>query len=50
MRPVSADRTIDAAPAPEEEPLPLTLRFVFALGGAIVVGWFLMFALLQVRW
>jgi len=33
-----------------DEPLPLTLRFVFVLGGLIVVGWFLMFFLLQERW
>ncbi len=33
-----------------EEPLPLTLGFVLALGGLITVGWFAMFALLQSRW
>ncbi len=35
---------------PHEEPLPLTLRFVFGLGTFILVGWFLMFLLLQARW
>jgi hypothetical protein len=35
---------------PDEEPLPLTLRFVFGLGTFILVGWFLMFLLLQARW
>jgi hypothetical protein len=34
----------------EDEPLPATLRFVFGLGVAIVVGWFLMFWLLRDRW
>jgi hypothetical protein len=33
-----------------EEPLPITLRFVFALGTFILIGWFLMFLLLQERW
>jgi len=35
---------------PSDEPLPQTLRFVFMLGGAITIGWFLMFVLLQDRW
>ncbi|MBD5654995.1 MAG: hypothetical protein IAI50_07405 [Candidatus Eremiobacteraeota bacterium] len=33
-----------------DEPLPFTLRFVFTLGGLFLVGWFLMFWLLQSRW
>jgi hypothetical protein len=33
-----------------DEPLPITMRFVFALGTFILVGWFLMFLLLQERW
>ncbi len=33
-----------------DEPLPLTLRFVLALGIFILIGWFCMFALLQARW
>jgi hypothetical protein len=33
-----------------DEPLPLTLRFVFVLGGLILAGWFAMFLLLQERW
>lgn len=33
-----------------DEPLPQTLRFVIVLGILILVGWFLMFALLQARW
>jgi len=40
----------DTALEESDEPLPLTLRFVFVLGGLIVVGWFLMFFLLQERW
>jgi len=40
----------DTALEVSDEPLPLTLRFVFVLGGLIVVGWFLMFFLLQERW
>jgi hypothetical protein len=40
--PPSSDQT--------DEPLPLTLRFVFVLGTSIAVGWFAMFALLQERW
>lgn len=39
-----------SAAATTDEPLPLTLRFVLLLGAGIVVGWFLMFALLQSRW
>ncbi len=35
---------------PPDEPLPLTLRFVFALGAFILIGWFSMFLLLQERW
>jgi hypothetical protein len=39
-------------PSPEQtdEPLPLTLRFVFVLGSAIAIGWFAMFLLLWERW
>jgi hypothetical protein len=33
-----------------EEPLPATLRFVFALGIAIAAGWVGMFLLLRARW
>jgi len=33
-----------------DKPLPLTLGFVFVLGGLILIGWFLMFVLLQQRW
>jgi hypothetical protein len=33
-----------------DDPLPLTFRFVMVLGVAILVGWFLMFALLASRW
>jgi hypothetical protein len=33
-----------------EDPLPLTLRFVFVLGAFILIGWFAMFFLLQARW
>jgi hypothetical protein len=33
-----------------EEPLPATLQFVLGLGAFILVGWLLMFALLQSRW
>jgi hypothetical protein len=33
-----------------DEPLPATLRFVFAIGIAIALGWFAMFALLRARW
>lgn len=33
-----------------EEPLPATTTFVFIVGAIIVVGWFLMFALLRARW
>jgi hypothetical protein len=36
--------------ASDDEPLPLTFRFVMALGIAIVIGWFAMFALLASRW
>ena len=36
-------------PVPDE-PLPATFAFVFTLGGAILVGWFAMFALLRARW
>jgi hypothetical protein len=32
-----------------DEALPLTLRFVLLLGTGILVGWFLMFFLLQAR-
>jgi len=32
-----------------EEALPLTLRFVIIFGICIVIGWFLMFFLLQAR-
>jgi hypothetical protein len=31
-------------------PLPATLIFVFSVGGAILVGWIAMFALLRARW
>jgi hypothetical protein len=41
---------IDVKVAVREEPLPVTLRFVFTLGGLFLVGWFLMFMLLQSRW
>jgi hypothetical protein len=34
----------------DDEPLPLTLWFVFIIGGAIFIGWFAMFFLLQARW
>jgi hypothetical protein len=37
-------------PETEDEPLPLTFRFVMALGIAIAVGWALMFWLLASRW
>jgi hypothetical protein len=33
-----------------DEPLPATLRFVFALGALILVGWFAMYFLLRARW
>ncbi len=32
-----------------DEALPLTLRFVLTFGVCILVGWFLMFFLLQAR-
>ncbi len=35
---------------PAEEPLPLTLRFVFVIGAIITVGWFVMLWLLKERW
>jgi hypothetical protein len=38
------------SPPDVDEPLPETLRFVSVLGGLIVIGWFLMFLLLQQRW
>ena len=31
-------------------PLPSTLRFVFLMGIAIVIGWFGLFLLLKDRW
>jgi hypothetical protein len=34
----------------DDEPLPATLAFVFALGALIVVGWFAMYVLLRARW
>jgi hypothetical protein len=34
----------------QEEPLPLTLRFVFAIGGLTLIVWFAMFFVLQARW
>ena len=40
----------DTRTDPPDEPLPQTLRFVSILGGLIIVGWFLMFILLQERW
>ncbi len=40
----------ESSKEPPDEPLPLTLRFVFVLGALILVGWFLMFFLLQERW
>jgi hypothetical protein len=36
--------------APQDEPLPATLAFVFALGGLLLVGWLAMFFLLIHRW
>jgi hypothetical protein len=45
-----ADTTTDPTASDTDEPLPLTLRFVLALGGLIFVGWFIMFAVLQERW
>lgn len=36
--------------APQDEPLPGTLAFVFTMGAVFVVLWFLMFVLLKVRW
>ena len=33
----------------QDEPLPLTIRFVFIFGTCILIGWFLMFFLLQAR-
>jgi hypothetical protein len=33
-----------------DEPLPATVRFVTFLGGLIIVGWFLMYALMRSRW
>jgi len=39
-----------SATAPREDPLPLTLRFVFGLGAFILIGWFAMFFLLTARW
>lgn len=51
-RSIGAMRSQSSKDSPREpdEPLPLTLRFVFVLGGLILVGWFLMFVLLQSRW
>jgi hypothetical protein len=34
---------------PEDQALPLTLRFVLIFGICIFIGWFLMFFLLQAR-
>ena len=33
-----------------DEPLPATLAFVFALGAAIVAGWFAIYLLMWARW
>jgi hypothetical protein len=35
---------------PHDEPLPQTVRFVFAIGALILVGWCLMYLLLRARW
>jgi hypothetical protein len=37
-------------PETDNEPLPLTFRFVIAFGICIAVGWALMFWLLASRW
>jgi hypothetical protein len=34
----------------KDQPLPATLAFVLVFGSAILVGWFVMFALLKDRW
>jgi hypothetical protein len=34
----------------QDEPLPATLQFCLGLGAFIVLGWILMFALMQSRW
>jgi hypothetical protein len=36
--------------AQKDQPLPLTVGFVFALGLLIAGGWLLMFRLLATRW
>jgi hypothetical protein len=48
---MAASRTkIDLPVKERDDPLPLTLRFVMVIGVLILVGWFLMFMLLQARW
>jgi hypothetical protein len=37
-------------PRADDEPLPVTFRFVMALGIFIVAGWAAMFLLLASRW
>jgi hypothetical protein len=37
-------------PRVDDEPLPITFRFVMALGILIVAGWIAMFVLLASRW
>jgi hypothetical protein len=39
----------DPSPDDRDEPLPMTLRFVFVMGGLILAGWFAMFLVLQAR-
>jgi hypothetical protein len=33
-----------------DEPLPATLTFVFSLGAFILIGWFILYAVLRSRW
>jgi hypothetical protein len=44
--PVSEQPTV----AQRDLPLTGTLRFVFVMGAAFLVGWFAMFMLLKERW
>ena len=44
------ERVSEASVPEVDTPLPGTLRFVFTLGVAFLIGWFALFALLTERW
>jgi hypothetical protein len=42
--------TLDVKLDEKDAPLPGTLRFVMVMGVCFLVGWFLLYLLLQERW